>query len=117
MSLSHGWGAPGANRAEPRGGFLLAWEPRGSWKAQTVRGLCRELDLLHYVDPLVQAPQWGEPLYLRLHGGPGCRHQYTLAEFEHLKAMQAGRRAHVLFNNLARFEDALSFLRLLYSEP
>jgi uncharacterized protein YecE (DUF72 family) len=96
-----------------RGPFLLAWEPRGPWKEQTVQGLCRELDLLHCVDPLVQAPLWGDPLYLRLHGGPGYRHRYTAEELSRLRAMVAGRPAYVLFNNLDRFDDALSFLHIL----
>jgi uncharacterized protein YecE (DUF72 family) len=104
-------------RGLDRSGFLLAWEPRGPWKGETVQGLCRELDLLHCVDPLVQAPLWGEPLYLRLHGGPGYRHGYTPDELSRLRASVAGRPAYVLFNNLARFEDALSFARLLEREP
>ncbi len=99
-----------------RGAFLLAWEPRGPWKEQTVQGLCRELDLLHCVDPLVQAPLWGNPLYLRLHGGPGYRHRYTVEELSRLRALVVGTPAYVLFNNLDRFEDALSFLRLLHPE-
>jgi len=100
-----------------RGSFLLAWEPRGMWEEQTVRGLCRELGLLHCVDPLVQTPLWGEPLYLRLHGGPGYRHRYTAEELSRLKALVAGRPAYVLFNNLDRFDDARSFTRLLEQEP
>jgi uncharacterized protein YecE (DUF72 family) len=95
-----------------RTGFLMAWEPRGPWDPQTVRGLCRELGLLHCVDPLVQSPLWGEPLYLRLHGGPGYRHRHTPEELRHVKDLLGGREAFVLFNNLDRFEDARSFARL-----
>jgi uncharacterized protein YecE (DUF72 family) len=101
----------------PRGGFLLAWEPRGSWKEETVQGLCRELDLLHCVDPLVRTPLWGQPLYLRLHGGPGYRHRHTREELERVQEMLGGRPAYVLFNNLDRFEDALSFLHILQAKP
>jgi uncharacterized protein YecE (DUF72 family) len=96
-----------------RGGFLVAWEPRGPWDSETIQGLCRELNLLHCVDPLIQSPLWGEPLYLRLHGGPGYRHRYTPDELERLKDMVSGREAYVLFNNLGRLEDALSFIELL----
>jgi len=78
--------------------------------------LCRELDLLHCVDPLVQAALWGDPLYLRLHGGPGYRHKYTAEELSRLDALVQGRAAYVLFNNLDRFADAQGFARLLERE-
>ncbi len=35
-----------------RGDFKLIWEPRGRWQASVVRQLCRELDLIHAVDPV-----------------------------------------------------------------
>ncbi len=30
-----------------RTGFVMAWEPRGEWPPDIVRGLCKELDLVH----------------------------------------------------------------------
>ncbi len=77
-----------------------------------LRSFCRNLDRGSF-----QAPLWGEPLYLRLHGGPGYRHRYTAEELSRLKALVAGRPAYVLFNNLDRFDDARSFARLLEQEP
>jgi len=34
-----------------RAGLLFAWEPRGNWPEETVAALCRDLDLIHCVDP------------------------------------------------------------------
>jgi len=34
-------------------GLRVLWEPRGPWPAEFVRELCRELELVHVVDPLV----------------------------------------------------------------
>ncbi len=96
-----------------RRGFRVAWEPRGPWDPQTIQGLCRELDLLHCVDPLVQSPLWGEPLYLRLHGGAGYRHRHTAEELRQVKDLIGSREAYVLFNNLDRITDAQSFAALL----
>lgn len=100
-----------------RDAMLLAWEPRGDWSHDTVRGLCEDLDLLHGTDPLVRAPLWGEPWYLRLHGGPGYRHRYTREELERLAALVEGRDALVLFNNVSMLDDARAFAALIGAEP
>ena len=96
--------------------FTLAWEPRGAWDDCAVGELCAALQLIHCVDPLVRSPVWGEPLYLRLHGGPGYARRYSTEELAQLKQTVAGRPAYVLFNNLRIFDDALAFSRLLANE-
>jgi uncharacterized protein YecE (DUF72 family) len=60
-----------------RGGLLLAWEPRGAWPEETLEGLCRELGLIHCVDPFERASVTRGRAYFRLHGGPGYRHAYA----------------------------------------
>src|SRR3954451_2843150 len=55
-------------------GVRLLWEPRGPWPAALVLDLCRELDLVHVVDPLVDSTVTPEQTYLRLHGLSGDRH-------------------------------------------
>jgi uncharacterized protein YecE (DUF72 family) len=92
---------------------LLAWEPRGDWPDDTVRGICRELGLLHCTDPLVRTPTWGEPWYLRLHGGEGYRYHYAPEELSRLSSLVAGRAAMVLFNNVSMLDDARMFAGLI----
>lgn len=93
--------------------FIMVWEPRGGWQQATVRRLCRELDLVHCVDPFTAERQWGEPAYYRLHGHPHYRRHYSEQELGRLRDLVAEHRAYVLFNNITMYEDALRFGRLL----
>jgi uncharacterized protein YecE (DUF72 family) len=94
--------------------FRLAWEPRGEWPEDTVRGLCRELDLVHCVDPFTAQPLWGELCYFRLHGLGGYRYRYTDPDLGSLRArIPADRECYVMFNNTNMEEDARRFQRLL----
>src|SRR6478672_4869119 len=53
----------------PRGHLRFAWEPRhATWTPDLIEDLCRELDLIHAVDPFEQQSVFGEPHYYRLHG-------------------------------------------------
>ncbi len=95
-------------------GFRIAWEPRGPWPDETVRELCRQLDLVHCVDPLVARPLWGEFCYFRLHGLGGYAYRYTDEDLRALRAkLPAGRECYVMFNNVYMDEDARRFRRLL----
>ena len=98
----------------------LLWEPRGAkWVAERelALSLCRDLELVHVVDPFVTQPEPGHPVYWRLHGITGPRHSYTDAELHQLHRMlieaKPDRPAYILFNNLPRVGDAQRFLRLL----
>lgn len=102
----------------PRG-LRLLWEPRGRpWVAarRDAVALCRELDLVHVVDPFVTPPEHGHPVYWRLHGITGPRHRYTDDELQRLKQMlveaDAREPAYVMFNEMPRATDALRFLAL-----
>ena len=97
----------------------LLWEPRGAgWVAQRdlALSLCKELDLVHVVDPFVTAPQRGHPVYWRLHGIGNARHPYSDAELQQLHRMLVETApvepAYVLFNNLPRLGDARRFVRI-----
>lgn len=94
------------------GEFLMAWEPRGQWNSQTIDALCRELGLVHCVDPFEQLPLWGSIRYFRLHGSPGYRHRYTDQELARLKALAGDTETYYLFNNIGMYEDASRFLAL-----
>jgi len=95
-----------------RGDFLFAWEPRGGWSDSRVKAICKELDLIHCVDPLERAPLYGRVKYFRLHGGSGYRHVYNNEELEQLRGMTEGE-VYVLFNNRSMYDDALRFIRLV----
>ena len=97
-------------------GIRMLWEPRGPWPAEVVATLCRELDLVHAVDPFVTTTVTPEQTYLRLHGTTGARHVYTDAELEQLADMLPEapiQPAYVLFNNLPRVDDARRFRAIL----
>lgn len=98
----------------------LLWEPRGAaWLSERALALslCRDLDLVHVVDPFVTTPEPGHPVYWRLHGVSGPRHSYTEGELEQLsewlQRVEAPGSAYVMFNNMPRVGDAKRFLRLL----
>jgi len=97
-----------------RAGWRAAWEPRGSWPADTVRGLCRDLDLIHVVDPLKETPLHGAIRYYRLHGLTGYRYIHTDQDLQRLKAAcDDALPTYCLFNNIFMAEDALRFQALL----
>jgi uncharacterized protein YecE (DUF72 family) len=101
----------------------LLWEPRGAaWAAERelALSLCRELDLVHVVDPFTTPPERRRPVYWRLHGIGSARHSYTDDELQRLRRMlveaEPDGPAYVLFNNLPRVRDAQRFLTML-GEP
>ena len=97
-----------------REGRLLAWEPRGPWRPEVVKGLCAEFDLLHAVDPFAGESLHGETLYWRTHGGGNYRHVYTDEELAWLaevarQAAAEGHGVYAMFNNMAMAKDARRF--------
>jgi len=97
-----------------RTGWRAAWEPRGAWTPDAVRGLCRELDLIHVVDPLKEAPLYGAIRYYRLHGLTGYRYVHTDQDLQRLKvACDEPLPIYCLFNNIFMAEDAVRFQGLL----
>jgi len=95
-----------------RDDFLFVWEPRGKWSNKTVTALCRDLDLVHCVDPLEKPPLYGTAKYFRLHGGQDYRHQHSDDELDRLKKMTIGE-TYLLFNNITMHDDALRFIELM----
>lgn len=97
-----------------RGSFTLAWEPRGTWEERDIRSLCRDLGLVHCVDPFKSRPLAGGIRYFRLHGLPGydLGYQYSNSDLRRLLAMVDRKTAYVLFNNNSMLDDALRFRRL-----
>jgi uncharacterized protein YecE (DUF72 family) len=98
----------------------LLWEPRGQpWIAhrQLALALCKDLHLVHVVDPFVSPPDPGRSVYWRLHGPGSLRAAYDQVALKRLHRMllEAGSSgsAYVLFNNLPRVRDAKRFSAIL----
>lgn len=98
----------------------LLWEPRGpAWllKRALAVALCRDLQLVHVVDPFVTQPEHGHPVYWRLHGIKGAQHSYSDAELRHLRTIlvhvESAAPAYVMFNNLPRVANAKAFRGLI----
>jgi uncharacterized protein YecE (DUF72 family) len=88
----------------------LLWEPRGGWRDELIRELCRELDLTHVVDPFAARTVTPERCYFRLHGRTGFRYVYEDEELDELYQMlPEGETSYVLFNNVRMREDGERF--------
>jgi uncharacterized protein YecE (DUF72 family) len=100
-----------------RDGIAFAWEPRG-WPDDLVGKCCRELELVHCVDPLIDTTQWGPFAYHRLHGLPEYRYRYryTDSDLDRIHAAASGELAagreevYVMFNNWWLHDDARRFV-------
>jgi uncharacterized protein YecE (DUF72 family) len=95
-----------------RNSLQLAWEPRGKWSPEEAGQICRDLDLLHVVDPFQGREKAGSIIYWRLHGIGSFRHRYTDRELGKLVTVlkkSKKKKAYVLFNNIYMWEDAQRF--------
>ena len=98
----------------------LLWEPRGkAWIAQRdlAVALCRDLDLVHIVDPFVTPPERDGSVYWRMHGPGSARASYGDEDLRNLRRMlhdvAPTDGAYVMFNNLPRVGDARRFMAML----
>lgn len=94
--------------------YLFAWEPRGKWNDNEVKTTCRELNLVHCVDPFKSKSTFGKIRYYRLHGIGGYRYKYTQEDLGVLKEF-VGKKidSYVMFNNVFMYDDALAFKKLV----
>ncbi len=96
-----------------RENFLFIWEPRGNWEEGEIKSLCRELNLIHAVDPFKAKSQFGRINYFRLHGKKGYYYRYKKEELLALKELCRKPINYVFFNNISRWEDASNFKKLI----
>lgn len=106
-----------------RDGLTLGWEPRGGWANEVIGNLCRELNIIHVVDPFRRLPSIESGMaYFRLHGiGRGetnYSYIYTdedLNKLHNIITEMNAEKIYVMFNNINMFEDATRFMKLLKS--
>jgi uncharacterized protein YecE (DUF72 family) len=91
-----------------RGDFTLVWEPRGSWSGGEIQEICRELNLIHGVDPFKAVPMYGNIRYFRIHGITGYGYRFNEKDLETLKE-KCQEGCYCLFNNMNMWTDALAF--------
>lgn len=94
----------------------LLWEPRGKWPDDIVSTLCRELNLVHAVNPFVRPSLTPEFLYWRLHGNKSHYARYSDDELRELIGWlpsDSRVECYVLFNNIPRVKDVQRFRELL----
>jgi uncharacterized protein YecE (DUF72 family) len=97
-----------------RGNFIFAWEPRGKWSEKEIESICRELDLVHTVDPFKSKSTYGKIYYYRLHGISGYKYKYTKEDLNKLRDLSKEKiDTYFMFNNISMYEDALEFMNLL----
>jgi uncharacterized protein YecE (DUF72 family) len=86
------------------------WEPRGAWPDDVVLSLCRDLDLVHTVDPFIRPSLTPELTYWRLHGNRSHYASYTDDELRQIHAwIRPGVETYVMFNNIPRVKDVKRF--------
>lgn len=99
-----------------RKNYIFVWEPRGKWGEEEIKELCKELDLIHGVDPFKNKPLYGKLRYFRLHGKDGYKYKYSEEDFKQLiKLIEKGIETYIMFNNVYMFEDAKKFENFLKS--
>lgn len=109
-----------------RRGIRLGWEPRGDWsqRPDDIRSLCKELSLIHVVDPFRRMPYLETDIvYFRLHGiGNGeTNYSYVYTDedlrilLRKLGELKWADQVYIMFNNLNMAQDAKRLLDLLRS--
>jgi uncharacterized protein YecE (DUF72 family) len=100
-----------------RGNLKFLWEPRGDWPEGLIFSLCRELDLVHVVDPFLARSVTDDFVYFRLHGGKGFKHIFSDEELGIIASLIPARKpAYVMFNNINMWKDAARFQYLIHGD-
>jgi uncharacterized protein YecE (DUF72 family) len=96
-------------------GMRFLWEPRGPWPDDIVLGVCREMGLVHTVDPFIRPSLTPELIYWRLHGNRSHWARYTDDELRQINAWlpdDPDTDAYVMFNNVPRVKDVKRYREL-----
>ncbi len=98
-------------KAADRAGALFAWQPARGWEKDLVGRICKDLGLVHVVDPLVASPVAGTVNYFRLRGAapgrkPSRGHRYSDAELKEVLAMAGGKPTYAYFATAESWQDS-----------
>ena len=94
------------------------WEPRGAWPDEVILSLCRDLGLIHTVDPFIRPSLTPELTYWRLHGNKSHYASYTDDELRQLlEWLPTSGEVYVMFNNIPRVGDSKRFIEMLANRP
>jgi uncharacterized protein YecE (DUF72 family) len=99
-------------RIERPDAIRFLWEPRGAWPDDTIVDLCRDLQLVHAVDPFVRPSLTPELTYWRLHGNRSAYASYSDDELAQL-VRWLEPETYVMFNNIPRVGDSKRFVSML----
>jgi uncharacterized protein YecE (DUF72 family) len=103
-----------------RHGLTMAWEPRGEWPENVIKKLCRDLELIHCVDPFKNKTITKNSAYFRLHGSPPGKmmynYKYTKKDLNELrKKCSPFKEIYCMFNNLFMWDNSLEFMDMIKS--
>lgn len=111
-----------AKTAPRPGDAVLAWQPSKGWQPDLIRRVCRDLRLLHAVDPLAQEPVLGAVQYFRLRGGgpgrkPSRGHRYTDAELRQVAELARDKPTYAYFGTAEMWNDSRRLAKLAHPMP
>lgn len=109
-------------RSCDRADAVLAWQPAGHWEGGLVQRICRDLRLVHVVDPLARPPEAGGVNYFRLRGGgpgrkPSRGHRYHEAELKAVAEASGSKPTYAYFLTADGWDDARRLKRLQLPPP
>lgn len=91
----------------------LLWDAQGLWSAEEQQSLCRDLDILPAIDPLLESISPGQAAYLRVLGRSRSVHGLSADDLETLDlARDRLSWGFVMLNTPRSFRDALALKRL-----
>lgn len=93
--------------------FIFCWEPRGKWKEEEIKEICKSLNLVDCVDPFKRKQCYGKISYFRLHGKKGYGYKYTEKDLKKILSFCLKKENYVMFNNISMFNDSIKFKQLL----
>lgn len=102
-----------------RKNFSFIWEPRGNlWTPEIISSLCRELGLVHCVDPTINKSVYGNYNYYRLHGSYErgrivYYHEFSDRELKKVLSKCDKKLNYAMFNNVSMFDDAIRFKKMI----
>ncbi len=88
------------------------------WNEKIVSNICKDLNLIHCVDPLYNQPFYGKYRYYRLHGLHNANrldynYKFSLEELKKVLSMCDKELNYVMFNNAYMYEDSKVFKELI----